>query len=166
MKAFVISLLLVFLVSGCEIRKGEGVVPLEKVEELLESITITELFQEKPITAEDIKITKELLFDKYTLENVYPYKDTVRSIKWDVIKKCLAYVENMDTLRIWNPNRVNGVSYRTTETETVKHHWSRGLSEMNTSVYRILWEWKDISLYLCTCCPIPLPQSVMVVTVL
>lgn len=96
MKAFVISLLLVFLVSGCEIRKGEGVVPLEKVEELLESITITELFQEKPITAEDIKITKELLFDKYTLEDVYPYKDTVRSIKWDVIKKCLAYVENME----------------------------------------------------------------------
>ena len=96
MKAFVISLLLVFLVSGCEMRKDGSLVPLEEVEELLESITITDLFQEKPVTAEDIKITKELLFDKYTLEDVYPYKDTVRSIKWDVIKKCLAYVENME----------------------------------------------------------------------
>ena len=95
MKAFVISLLFVILISGCGKRSDAGDMPLEKVEELLESITITELFQEKPITAEDIKITKELLFDKYTLEDVYPYKDTVRSIKWDVIKKCLAYVENM-----------------------------------------------------------------------
>ena len=96
MKAFVISLLFVILISGCGKRSDAGDMPLEKVEELLESITITELFQEKPITAEDINITKELLFDKYTLEDVYPYKDTVRSIKWDVIKKCLAYVENME----------------------------------------------------------------------
>lgn len=95
MKAFVISLLLVFLVSGCEMRKDDGFVPLEEVGELLQSITITELFREKPITAEDIKITKELLYDKYTLDDVYPYKDTVRSIKWDAIKKCLAYVETM-----------------------------------------------------------------------
>ena len=57
MKAFVISLLLVFLVSGCEMRKDGSLVPLEEVEELLESITITDLFQEKPVTAEDIKIT-------------------------------------------------------------------------------------------------------------
>ena len=91
-----ISLLLVFLVSGCEMRKDISIVPLEEVEELLESISITDLFHEKPVTAEDIKITKELLFEKYTLEDVYPYKDTVRSIKWEVIKKCLAYIENME----------------------------------------------------------------------
>ena len=66
MKGFVISLLFVFLISGCEMRKDTGIAPLEKVEELLESITITELFHEKPVTAEDINITKELLFDKYT----------------------------------------------------------------------------------------------------
>ena len=57
-----ISLLLVFLVSGCEMRKDISIVPLEEVEALLESISITDLFHEKPVTAEDIKITKELLF--------------------------------------------------------------------------------------------------------
>ena len=96
MKAHVISLLLVFLISACDMRREIAIVPLDEVEELLHSITMPELFQEKPVTAEDINISKELLFDKYTLEDVYPYKDTVRSIKWDVIKKCLAYVENME----------------------------------------------------------------------
>ena len=33
----------------------------------------------KKITPEEIQITKELLYDKYTLEDTYPYKDTTRS---------------------------------------------------------------------------------------
>lgn len=57
--------------------------------------------QEKRLTAEDITLTKELLYDKYRLEDTYPYKDTVRSFKWEVIRNCLAYIENMqgDTAR-------------------------------------------------------------------
>lgn len=36
-------------------------------------------FERKPLTAADIILAKELLFDKYTLKDEYPYKDTVRS---------------------------------------------------------------------------------------
>lgn len=49
------------------------------------------------LTAEDIHLTKDLLYDRYTLEDTYPYKDTVRSFKWDVIRNCLAFIENMQT---------------------------------------------------------------------
>lgn len=57
--------------------------------------------QEKLLTAADITLAKELLYDRYTLEDTYPYKDTVRSFKWDVIRNCLAFIENMqrDTAR-------------------------------------------------------------------
>lgn len=52
-------------------------------------------FKEKPLSEADIVLTKELLFDKYTLEDVYPYKDTVRMVKWDIVRKSLAFIENM-----------------------------------------------------------------------
>jgi len=47
-----------------------------------------------PITAADIILKKELLYDKRTLEDSYPYKDTVRIFQWDKIKEKLAFVEN------------------------------------------------------------------------
>ncbi len=49
----------------------------------------------KTISGEDIKIKKELLYDQYTLEDSYPYKDTTRSFQWEKIKSLLARVENM-----------------------------------------------------------------------
>ncbi|WP_373806273.1 L,D-transpeptidase [Bacteroides heparinolyticus] len=56
----------------------------------------------KRLSAANISLTKDLLYDKYTLNDTYPYKDTVRSFKWDVIRNCLAYIENMqlDTARL------------------------------------------------------------------
>lgn len=48
----------------------------------------------KPYTAKDIILSKQLEFDKYTLEDEYPYKDTTRVFQWDVIKEKLAYLEN------------------------------------------------------------------------
>lgn len=56
----------------------------------------------KRLSAADISLTKDLLYDKYTLNDTYPYKDTVRSFKWEVIRNCLAYIENMqrDTARL------------------------------------------------------------------
>ncbi|MFV0328911.1 MAG: L,D-transpeptidase [Dysgonomonas sp.] len=46
------------------------------------------------IKPEDIVIEKELLYDKYTLNDTYPYRDTTRSFQWDKIKKGLAVLEN------------------------------------------------------------------------
>ncbi len=48
----------------------------------------------RPRTAADIKLTKDLAFDKYTLEDEYPYKDTTRVFQWDKIKEKLAYIDN------------------------------------------------------------------------
>lgn len=53
--------------------------------------------EKKLLQAGDIQLVKDLLYDKYTLEDVYPYKDTVRSFKWEVVRNCLAYIENMQS---------------------------------------------------------------------
>lgn len=61
----------------------------------LQEIQKTE--EPKPIrlkTADDIVLKKELTYDKYTLEDIYPYKDTTRVFQWDKIKEKLAYIEN------------------------------------------------------------------------
>lgn len=49
----------------------------------------------KEITADDIVIKKVFLYDKYTLEDKYPYKDTSRVFQWDKIKKRLAFLESI-----------------------------------------------------------------------
>ena len=51
------------------------------------------------LTGADITLTQELLYDKYTLKDVYEYRDTVRSFKWEIVKKCLAFIENMQDIR-------------------------------------------------------------------
>lgn len=52
--------------------------------------------QMHPITAADIMIKKDLLYDKHTLADVYPYKDTTRSFQWEKIKGDLALLENIE----------------------------------------------------------------------
>lgn len=46
-------------------------------------------------TAADITVEKALLYDLYTLDDVYPYKDTTRCFQWDQIKERLALLENV-----------------------------------------------------------------------
>ncbi len=50
--------------------------------------------QKRPRTADDIKLSKELTYDKHTLEETYPYNDTTRHFQLDKIKEKLAFVEN------------------------------------------------------------------------
>lgn len=52
---------------------------------------------EPVIQPEEIQITKALLYDKYTLEDTYPYKDTTRSFQWEKIKEYLALLENIQS---------------------------------------------------------------------
>lgn len=44
--------------------------------------------------AADIELSKELQFDPHTLEDTYPYKDTLREFQFEKIKEKLAYIEN------------------------------------------------------------------------
>ena len=82
--------------TGCRNNETQLVeVPFEVDHAPDSMVTVEFSFQEKPLTAADIVLTKDLLYDKYTLKDTYPYKDTVRSVKWDVMRKCLAFIENM-----------------------------------------------------------------------
>lgn len=51
----------------------------------------------KPLEPKDIILSKNLEYDKYTLDDVYPYRDTTRSFKWEAIKQHLADIENMQS---------------------------------------------------------------------
>lgn len=68
----------------------------EIITEVQDSVTevVEEVF-DKNIKPEEIKIEKELLYDKHTLEDIYPYKDTTRCFQWDKIKERLALLENI-----------------------------------------------------------------------
>lgn len=47
---------------------------------------------------EKIEIEKVLLYDKYTLEDSYPYKDTVRIFQWDKIRIRLALLDSIESI--------------------------------------------------------------------
>ena len=68
----------------------------EVITEVHNTVTeaITEIV-EKDIKPEDIRLDKELLYDKHTLKDTYPYKDTTRQFQWDKIKERLALLENI-----------------------------------------------------------------------
>ena len=64
---------------------------------------------------EQIIITKNLAYDKYTLTDVYPYKDTTRMFQWDKIKEKLAMIEDVQKSPskwgiLQNRRNVNGVA--------------------------------------------------------
>ena len=68
----------------------------EVITEVHNTVTeaITEIV-EKDIKPEDIRLDKELLYDKHTLKDTYPYKDTTRHFQWEKIKERLALLENI-----------------------------------------------------------------------
>lgn len=43
---------------------------------------------------DDIRFVKDLAYDKYTLGDVYPYKDTIRRFQWNKIRNLLVLIEN------------------------------------------------------------------------
>lgn len=85
------------VLAGCNGQQGHTPSSVAQVSEPADTVVpVVEVpFNEKLLTAADVTLTKDLLYDTYTLEDTYPYKDTVRSFKWDVIRNCLAYIENM-----------------------------------------------------------------------
>src|SRR5690606_20505876 len=78
----------------------ELLVDTKAQDSIIEAKKVEEIEKNRPRTKEDIVIKKELTFDKYTLEDNYPYKDTTRIFQWDKIKEKLAYVENFQSEKI------------------------------------------------------------------
>ncbi|MFD2598914.1 L,D-transpeptidase [Sphingobacterium corticis] len=54
--------------------------------------------RKKPLTAADITLSKDLQYDKHTLEDSYAYEDTTRVFQWEKIKERLADVENFQRM--------------------------------------------------------------------
>ena len=84
---------------GCGRPQSKDCVPSSSLQVSDTLLPLPELPEphEKVMRAADIRLVKDLLYDKYTLQDVYPYKDTVRSFKWEVVRNCLAYIENMQS---------------------------------------------------------------------
>lgn len=59
------------------------------------SLPIDHEAKSKTISPKDIVFEKALLYDQYTLEDVYPYKDTIRLFQWEKIREELAKVQNV-----------------------------------------------------------------------
>lgn len=87
-KAF---LLLAITLSACTYGKKDMETTVDELEKLV--IAKEQQYLPKQIKPEDIKIRKEFLYDKYTLQDQYPYKDTTRIFQWDKIKEGLAMIE-------------------------------------------------------------------------
>lgn len=84
---------------SCTSRSGEIPPVHEQQTDSLAQDTLTQPevkpVDKKKLTAEQIQITKDLLYDQYTLDDIYPYKDTTRQFQWDKIKEQLALLENI-----------------------------------------------------------------------
>ncbi|MBC8592263.1 L,D-transpeptidase [Oscillospiraceae bacterium N12] len=101
MNRYITYLFIIFLVLSClscqlnekTSQTEEFAVPV--IDSLEQELPQPEKETPKKLEPEDISIIKELKYDKYTLEDIYPYKDTTRNFQWDKIKERLALLENI-----------------------------------------------------------------------
>lgn len=85
---------ILFLLPGCQQDKKNTAKTNQQTEQQKPTPPKEQVEQKKIFTAKDIILKKELLYNKYTLEDSYPYKDTTRSFQWEKIKERLAFIEN------------------------------------------------------------------------
>ena len=66
------------VLAGCNGQQGHTPSSVAQVSEPVDTVVpVVEVpFREKLLTAADVTLTKDLLYDTYTLEDTYPYKDT------------------------------------------------------------------------------------------
>lgn len=87
----IISLITLLLIIGCNNNRLEN----EKEDIIVIIDSIFKPHEEiKELTANDIKLNKDIKFEKYLLDDEYPYNDTVRTFQWDKIKEKLAHIDN------------------------------------------------------------------------
>ena len=87
----IISLITLLLIIGCNNNRLEN--EKEDIIVIIDSIFIPQE-EIKELTAKDITLNKDIKFEKYLLDDEYPYNDTVRSFQWDKIKEKLAHIDN------------------------------------------------------------------------
>lgn len=78
---------------GCNPDNRNNSISAETIIENKDS-TSHKLQKKKSLTKDDIVLQKEFKYDQYTLNDEYPYKDTIRYFQWEKIKKGIAHIEN------------------------------------------------------------------------
>lgn len=88
--------LCLFVVSACTFEKKEHR-DLEATATLSDNLPTVDSVHILPkiITANDIILKKDFLYDQHTLEDEYPYGDTTRAFQWQQIKEKLAQMETL-----------------------------------------------------------------------
>ena len=101
-KLFFSLLISVVLITAC----SQNTKGIEKNSHLNDSLQAVQLEQHrldstkavhKKFLPENIVLEKEFLYDKHTLEDVYPYKDTTRKFQWEKIRVYLALIDSMQS---------------------------------------------------------------------
>ncbi|MDO5017538.1 MAG: L,D-transpeptidase [Porphyromonas sp.] len=113
----------------------------EQIDVQGDTLAVVEEEPEVPdtLSAADIELKEDLLFEKYYLEPVYEYKDTTRSIKLDQIKEKLAYVENLaDEIGRWGviENYRNGNGEAPTVANYVRNEYKRVSDTLGVERYQ------------------------------
>ncbi|MEG0648067.1 MAG: murein L,D-transpeptidase, partial [Bacteroides sp.] len=85
------SLLILILFCSCISNANEKQVTniQQETDSLVCPDSVSKMVTEE-MKPEDIEISKELLYDKHTLADTYPYKDTTRHFQWEKMKERLA----------------------------------------------------------------------------
>lgn len=106
-RIFVILLGTLILTVACGRNRG----PQEDVAD--ETQTVPQEEEEEKYIPIKIVIEKDLLYDKYTLADTFPYRDTVRIFQWDKVREQLRVVDSIQLERtVWgvlqNKRNANG----------------------------------------------------------
>ncbi len=89
-----LSLLLLLLLS-CGRGGAGGETTTDSVPPVDSTAAAPEPEEQKPLTAADISLREELLYEEYHLDSVYDYRDTFRVVQYDQVRERLAYIESL-----------------------------------------------------------------------
>ncbi|PXV65109.1 L,D-transpeptidase-like protein [Dysgonomonas alginatilytica] len=93
-KATLLLIISLVTLNSCDQKAQQEPTPNNQVEDSL----LVE--QPEPVSFDPakIEIEKAFLYDDHTLEDTYPYKDTVRVFQWDKIRKRLALLDSIESV--------------------------------------------------------------------
>lgn len=93
MRKLFFYLTILIIIVGCDSQSNDSKVGIDDIYAVPDSVVQEEQLP-KILTASDIMFEKDIQFEDYTLEDEYPYQDTVRRFQWEKIKDRIAHLEN------------------------------------------------------------------------
>lgn len=89
-----VGVILVGFLLGCHPQESNGSATDEELK--VDSTEVEVVETPDTISAREIVLSEDILFEEYHLDTIYAYKDTTRSIKVGLIKEKLAFIENLE----------------------------------------------------------------------